>query len=285
MAQHITTISLEHLLYQPKPLAEALADSWDDFDIDPTTGKLSRKDTAKERAPEQPDEPTGGAFGRYIFGDLRKKILFQNIEDEPDTTLEKKLFTAIDSYINSNDKAGLGAISHNLLDISKSGKYKEFFTVKAPYAWRVLINLDKAAMETILGSDRLLAGKKTGVVSGISLEPVTGSTFSGWTTDSKALARIYSQATIMDGGENVSGNPKYALVAVCKTAENNFFLNIDAMAKYLAVGGSPYIYQKEVLAYGSVRTSYIAWKLLDPAVATNPIPAMTDYLQSKMLGA
>ena len=51
-----------------------------------------------------------------------------------------------------------------------------------------------------------------------------------------------------------------------------FRSNVDAAMPYLSVGGSSYEYQKEVLAYGNVKATKVAYMLVEGK--ENPVPAL-----------
>ncbi len=265
-------IKLSELLY----LSEN--DSWDDFDIDKTTGALVRKTPITKLQAEKPDDELGGPLGKYIFGDLRREILMQNIDPEPDTELEKALLSSLISYVSSNDKSGLDKIAPELLKLHKVGKYKSHFSVTTPRVWRVLIGLSKEKLEKLINSP--VGDKKTGVLSEpITLQPAPGTMISGWTTDASVLSRIYAQATAIESTSNQAGS--YVAVMACNPAMNDFFFSLDSVKKYLAATGNPYSYQKEVLAYGPVESEMLTWKLVANATL-NPVSGMVRYMETHL---
>jgi hypothetical protein len=263
--------------------------SWDDWDFDPRTGKLAPK---KQQPKEEPDEPDGGSLGQYVFGDIRKSI-GQNI-NEPDTDLEKKIYNALVFYTSFNNKELLNNVAKEMKRISDSGKYKSYFSVPSATVWRVLIGLSKSSLENILNKE---VTEQIGTESNVVISPRSDSSFTGWTLDAKATIKIYSQAkfesakstTVEDREEEHpylppeylkeedSKEEKYVLLAKCDTKSNPFFFNIDAAMKYLSVGGSPYDFQKEVLAYGDVTASKVAYKKISGP--TNPVPELINLLK------
>lgn len=263
--------------------------SWDDFDIDPRTGKLVSK---KQKTKEDPDEPDGGILGQYVFGDIRKSI-GQDI-NEPDTDFEKKLYNALVFYTSFNNKELLNKLVKEMKRISDSGKYKSYFSVPSATVWRVLIGLPKTTLENILSKK---VTEQVGTDNNVVISPRSDSRFTGWTLDAKATIKIYSQAkfesaksTTVDDREEEhpylppeylkeedSKEEKYVLLAKCETDSNPFFFNVDAAMKYLSVGGSPYDFQKEVLAYGDVTASKVAYKKISGA--TNPVPELLSLLK------
>lgn len=262
---------------------------WDDWDFDPRTGKLASKN---QQPKEEPDEPDGGILGQYVFGDVRKSI-GQNI-NEPDTNFEKKIYNALVFYTSFNNKDLLNDIVEEMKRISDSGKYKSYFSVPSATAWRVLIGLSKTSLENILNKEVI---EQIGTENNVVISPRSDSSFTGWTLDAKATIRIYSQAkfelvkstTVEDREEEhpylppeylkEEGNKeeKYVLLAKCDTNSNPFFFNVDAAIKYLSVGGSPYDFQKEVLAYGDVTASKVAYKKINGT--TNPVPELISLLK------
>jgi len=248
----------------------------------------------------EPDESEGGVLGKYVFGAIRKNI-GENI-DEPDTELEIKIYNALVFYTSFNSKQQLNNVSAEMKKISDSGKYKKYFSVPSTEAWRVLIGLNKFNLENIIGKKIY---QDVGVASNIVISPRSDSNFTGWTLDPKATIRIYSQANFEEAlaakpkslssmsqdeyeeslpylpeylkEENESAE-KYVLLAKCNTDSNSFFFNIDAAMKFLSIGDSPYNYQKEILAYGDVVASKVAYKKIESS-SKNPIPELLDLLK------
>lgn len=246
-------------------------DSWDDYDIDIRTGKLIPKASVAVKPKQEPDEPEGGVLGKYVFGDIRKD-LGQNIEQEADTQLEKDIYNALVFYASFNTKANLNRVALKMKEISDSGKYREYFSVPSTTAWRVLIDISKSNLENILGKE---INKDLGVESSGIIAPRSDSSFTGWTLDPKATIKIYSQARF----ESVSkeSSEGYIVLAKCETTSNDFFFNVDAAMKYISVGGSPYDYQKEVLAYGNVNASGVAY-MKKKDIKHNPVQELLKLL-------
>jgi hypothetical protein len=273
------------------------SDGWDEFDIDPKTGKVISKVSATIKPKQEPDEPEGGILGKYVFGNIRKDI-GQNI-DEPDTELETKIYNALVFYTSVNSKELLNSVADEMKKISDSGKYKKYFSVPSTEAWRVLIGLSKSSLENIIGKE---ITQDVGVASNVTISPRSDSSVTGWTLDPKATIRIYSQANF-DSALSKPTKPKsqeeyeedlpylppeylkeaneednYVLLAKCQTSSNPFFFNVDAAMKYLSVGGSPYDYQKEILAYGDVVASKVAYKKMESG-SGNPVSELISLLK------
>ena len=68
----------------------------------------------------------------------------------------------------------------------------------------------------------------------------------------------------------------YTLVAKCETDSNPFFFNVDAAMKYIVIN-SPYAYQKEILAYGDVMASKVAYK--KNVDSKSPVPELLRLLK------
>ena len=234
---------------------------WDDFDIDPRTGRLIAKKNISIPK-EEPDGPIDGPLGAYVFGDLRKDI-GKNI-DEPDTELEKRIYNALVFYANFNNKNLLNTVAEEMKEISDKGLYPKYFEVPSAIAWRVLLGLTKDSLQKLIGHFT----ENVGVVDDVTIVPRSDTKVTGWSLDPNSMKKIYSQAKF-ESSETFKG---YCLLAKCETNNNPFFFNIDAALPYLSVGGSSYEYQKEVLAYDIVKATKVAYKLVEGE--ENPVPQL-----------
>lgn len=256
---------------------------------------------AKEKP--EPDEPDGGVLDQYVFGSIRKDI-GQNI-DEPDTDLEKRIYNALVFYTSFNSKSGLNNVAEEMFAISRSGKYKKYFSVPDATAWRLLLNISKGDLEKIIGKE---VEKDEGVEDRGTISPRSDSTYTGWSLNPQAMIKLYSQAKsdeilsvkrsqrsteeeedempympdqYLAKPRTLSENTeveKYVVLAKCNTSGNPFFFNIDAALEYLSIGGSKYSYQKEVLAYGDVIASGVSY-INVKRVTGNPVPSLLAVLK------
>lgn len=254
-------IKLTTLLYE---------DGWDDYDIDPKTGALIPKKGVVTLT-QVPDEEKGGPLGRYVFGNTRKD-LGEKIEAEPDTELERKIYNALVFFTSFNTKDLLNAVAKDMKEISDSGLYSKYFSVPSSTAWRILVGLSHSDAENILG--RSLT-EEEGVIDGGMVSPRKDSVVTSWTTSIPALRKLYSQARF----EGPSGGAEgYCIIAKCETSNNPFFFNIDTALPYLDIGNESYPYQKEILAYGDVSTTAMAYKLVKDT-EQNPVPLLLKLLK------
>lgn len=259
----------------------------------------------EEKEKPEPDQPDGGVLGKYVFGSIRKDI-GQNI-NEPDTELEKEIYKALLFYTSFNSKELLNGVADEMYKISKSGKYAEYFTVPSATVWRLLIDVSKSDLKKIIGKE---VESDIGIEDSGIVSPRGDAKFTGWTLDPKATIRLYNQARIEavkptassrssktdeEEDDNMPYMPpeylskplkeekdkkeeeKYIVLVKCNTSGNSFFFNVDAVLKYLSIGGSSYAYQKEVLAYGDVTASGVAYKNMKK-VSGNPVPELIALL-------
>jgi len=233
-------------------LTEILFESdWDDFDIDPKTGKLILKKNILIPK-EEPDGSEDGPLGAFVFGDLRKDI-GQNV-DEADTDLEKRIYNALVFYASFNSKKLLNNVAEEMKEISDKGLYPKFFKVPSASAWRILIGLTKKSLQKLIGDV-----ESQGVADDVIISPRSDTKITGWSLDPNSMKKIYNQAKF-ESSKTLHG---YCLLAKCETNDNPFFFNIDSAMPYLSVGGSAYDYQKEILAYGNVKATKVAYKLVE----------------------
>lgn len=218
------------------------------------------------------EAPPDAPYGEYLFGEFRSKVFEEPVHNEKDTPEETKLWNALSAYYSDNHKEALNKMVPQMVEVGNKGWYSEFFKVKEPRAWRILVGLGAKDAQTITGNS---PPEKLGVGGSGTLPVRGGLLFSSWSADIKAMERLYNQIRFqMEDSSKLLG---YVVLVECEPDSNSFFFNLFKVAKYLVVGGT-YDYQKEILAHGPVTITKSAYIRLDKPTHPNPISVLVDLL-------
>jgi hypothetical protein len=196
------------------------------------------------------DEPEGGRFGKVLFGSQRK----DDVEKEPDTTEEEEIFWAIENHYNENNDKTLEASAERIIDLAKSGKYKNILQPPNGFVYRI-VRVNKEHAEKFFGLPKetmeeemygykdtsQYAARKDSKIQSWSFKP-NADVLSDFVSPNPAEVTIMFKAKCPEGGK--------------------FFMNPYGISNLKLIG--KWNKEKEVISHGPIKIQGAAYFCSNP---------------------
>jgi hypothetical protein len=189
---------------------------------------------------EEPESGPNAIFGKYLFDKTRDDVSSKRKEGE--TSVEMQFRTALNKYLNDNNKQDLDLMIPAILKQTEAENlYQRILKPDMVTVYRTL-NLSARAVSKMLPLDiKTLRERKVGSITNVVLQPTPDSNIQGWSSDESF------------GTKWLNLNPDNKFLGMCAktTTDKAVFFGVPGELARTS-GNKSFVHELETLSYGPV---------------------------------